>query len=165
MELYHVSFKKYEVGKTYTASNPIGYHLRAIQKGEGWVNDILDEYRPDGTPSRISSFYACDILENCVAYIGNKTIEGKEPIYYKVKMECTIGFPMVMVDRIKCLGNDTSKILPYIDEYWNPTLDWKYLEFLSSTMTIIEILSEPFGLFKGKRNYEVDRDLAIKIFY
>jgi len=166
MELYHVSFREYTEGQTYTAPNPIGYHLRSIQRNEGWINEILDEQRPEGYPSRIASFYACSEVVNCQAFIGNKKIEGRNPIYYKVEMDCVLGFPMVLIDKMRKLGQESDLLGACISEYWSPTREWMYLEFLSPSMTILEVLLFPESLLanKGRMNYNADFEFAKQLF-
>jgi hypothetical protein len=166
MELYHVSFVAYTAGQTYPAPNPIEYHLKSIQRGEGWINEKLDEQSPDGYPLRVASFYACSVLENCQAFIGNKRIEDRTPIFYKVEMDCSLGFPMVLIDRIRKLGHASGLIDTCISEYWTPTREWQYLEYLSPSMTIIEILPVPESLManKGRMNYNADFELANRMF-
>ena len=166
MELYHVSFREYAVEQTYTAQNPIGYHLRSIQRNEGWINEILDEHKPAGMPSRISSFYACSVLENCQAFIGNKKIDDRDPIYYKVEMHSNGGFPMVLIDRMRKLGQASDLIDTCTSEYWTPTHEWRYLEYLNSTMTIIDVLPipEPLVANKGRLNYNSDYKFAKQLF-
>jgi hypothetical protein len=166
MELYHVSFREYTAGQTYTAPNPIGYHLRSIQRNEGWINETLDEQSPNGYPLRVASFYACSVLENCQAFIGNKRIEDRNPIFYKVEMDCDLGFPMVLIDRMRKLGQASGLIDTCISEYWTPTHVWKYLEYLSPSMTIIEILPVPESLManKGRMNYNADFEIANRLF-
>lgn len=162
MELFHVSFTEYNLGQTYIAPNPIGYHIRSVQRNEGWINETLDERRPAGFPSRIASFYACSELANCQAFIGKKRIENQDPIFYKVEMDCLYGFPMVLIDRIRKLGHESALLEACISEYWSPTQEWKYLEFLSPSMTIMEILPMPESLLanKGRMNYNFDFELA-----
>jgi hypothetical protein len=191
MELFHVSFREYVVGQTYYASNPINYHLRCVVRGEGWVNETLDKYRPAGMPSRISSFYACDNFDNCQSQIDNERIENKNPIFYKVEMDCPKGFPLALAHRLKYIGQKTTtwletlydnapellendfiediqrvnKAKKCIDEYWSPTHRWKNLEFLSPTMKIVDILPNPGRLTGvGSNNYCFDSDLAKSLY-
>src|SRR6185312_4775333 len=167
MELFHVSFTEYTVGQTYIAPNPTGYHLRSVARNEGWINETLDQHRQEGFPSRISSFYACSTLENCQAFIGNKTIESKNPIYYKVDMDCGTGFPMVLIDKIKKLGQDSNLLEVCINEYWSPIREWKYVEFLHPSMSITEVLPFPDLLMpnKGRINYNADLEVANQSFF
>lgn len=162
MVLFHVSFREYEVGNTYTAPNPNGYHQRAIANGDDWINTYLDDNKPNDFPSRISSFYACDEIENCQAFIGNKTINGLQPTYYKVEMNCETGFPMVLTDAIKKNGQNSSHLENCSNEYWSPTGEWKYKEFLSPEMIILEILPSPDTILanKGRINYIADLERA-----
>ena len=166
MVLFHVSFREYEVGQSYTAPNPNGYHQRAILKGEDWINTYLDENKPIDFPSRISSFYACDEIVNCQAFIGNKTINGQKPIYYKVEMNCEIGFPMVLTDAIKKNEQNSPHLINCSNEYWSPSGEWKYKEFLSPEMTILEILPNPDSICanKGRMNYNADLERAKRDF-
>jgi hypothetical protein len=166
MELFHVSFREYTAGQNYTAPNPIGYHLRSIQRNEGWINEKLDEQSPNDYPLRVASFYACSVLENCQAFISNKKIEDRNPIYYKVEMDCDLGFPMVLIDKIRKLGQESDSLEACISEYWTPTYEWKYLEFLSPSITIIEVLPFPETLLanKGRMNYNSDLEIANQLF-
>lgn len=166
MVLFHVSFTKYIVGQTYTAPNPNGYHQRAIQNGEAWINEFLNENKSEDLPSRISSFYACNIIENCQGYIGNKTINGQQPIFYKVEMNCEIGFPMVLIDAIRKNGLNSAFLNECSVEYWSPTGEWKFKEFLSPEMTILEILPAPNPILanKGRMSYNTDLERAKREF-
>jgi hypothetical protein len=166
MELFHVSFIDYKVGEKYFAPNPIDYHLWAIAKGEGWINEQLDLHRPRHITPHVSSFYACDLLENCQAFIGTKKIDSKSPTYYRVDMDSYQGYPMVLTDRIKKVGLASPRLEELINEYWTPTKKWKYLEYLNSMMTIIKKLPLPNVLIanKGKMNYMFDYDLAKQLF-
>ena len=166
MELYHVSFREYTAGQTYSAPNPTGYHVRSIQRNEGWINVTLDEQSPNGYPLRVASFYTCSVLENCQAFIGTKTIDDQKPIFYKVEMDCYLGFPMVLIDRMRKLGQASGLIDACISEYWAPTHEWKYLEYLSPSMTIIEVLQVPESLManRGRMNYNADFEIANRLF-
>jgi hypothetical protein len=68
------------------------------------LKEMLDEQSPDACPLRVASFYACCVLKNCQAFIGNKRIEDQNPNFYKVEMDFDLGFPMVLFDRIRKLG-------------------------------------------------------------
>ncbi len=160
MILFHVSFTDYVIGQTYVAPNPNGYHLRSVEHGDGWINLVLDQYKPEIRPSRIASFYACDKVGFCKAFIGAKKIEGRSPIYYKVEMDCQIGFPMVLIDTIKNIGENSTELRACIDEYWSPSNEWKYLEYLSPNMTILEVLQEPDNIMVSGGNMNYGLDLA-----
>lgn len=51
--------------------------------------------------------------------------------------------PMALVDVIgkADLGNAQLELL--IAGYWNPNENWNFVEYLSDTMTILEVLPEP----------------------
>lgn len=167
MQLFRVSFEEYEIGKSYQAENPTKYHLDSVSKGSGWINELLDKYKPTNYTPRVSSYYACDKVENCKAFIGTKRIDGKEPIFYKIEMDCeSSGHPMVLTDVIRRLRQNHNRIAEVINEYWNPKQNWQYLEFLSDKMTIIDIINKPdiisFGI--GRAHYEHDFKLANRLF-
>jgi hypothetical protein len=98
--------------------------------------------------------------------IGNKRIEGRAPIYYKVDMDCEFGFPMALIDQIKKLGKKSHLIKACMSEYWTPTFKWKYLEFLCPSMLVIEILPFPESLLanKGRMNYNEDMKFAKQLY-
>lgn len=161
MKLYHVSCKEYEIGKKFISNTPTQYHLKKIANGEGWVDLKLNEFRPDDAPNRDQCFYAFDSLANCFAYIDSEKCEKGKAYYYEVKMVNPINAPMRLNHVILKKGEESDKIETIVQEYWNPTLDWKFMEYLSSEMEIVAIIEEPNFIEKAKGKMNIDYDLAL----
>lgn len=166
MKLYHVSCKEYEIGKKFTSKISTQYHLKKIANGEGWVDLKLNEFKPEGAPNRDQCFYAFDSLANCFAYIDSEKCSGGGPYYYEVKMINPIAAPMSLNNIILKKGEESDEIESIANEYWNPTLNWKFIEYLSIEMEIIATVDSPVLMEKisGKNNYDLDYELGNKTF-
>lgn len=166
LELYHISCIEYKNGETAPLQNVNSYHLLTVQQGIGWVNDFLDIKRPTGAPSRIRSYYACDTIRNCIGYGRNKQCENGGPFLYKVAMKNPRKVPMSLVNTIlrKREGNALNDQIA--DEYWTPTREWKYYEYLSEEMKIIERLEILQEYYQNNASMLIglDQDLAKTIF-
>lgn len=163
MKLYHVSCKEYEIGEKFISKTPTPYHSKKVEKGEGWVDLKLNEFKPEGAPNRDQCYYAFDSLDNCSAFIENEkcSTEGG-PYFYEVKMINPIGAPMRLNQVILKKGEDSDEIESIAQEYWNPTLEWKFMEYLSFEMEILDRVDAPGMMEKlrGKSNYIIDFDLS-----
>jgi len=161
IQLYHVSLNKYENGTLLrmTANDETHYYGKKKEKGENWVDDILNICKPTEAPMRQQTFYAFDSIENCVAF--SKTNNFQNAYYYKVQMQNPFKAPMCLTDLLLKSYSNKIKQVSIASEYWKPKIYWKFNEYLSVEMIIIESIAEPdfFALLKGKENYNNDFDL------
>lgn len=157
MELFHVSTKKYEIGEIIKAEDFTNteYYQNATASGKNWIDEYLDEGRPENAPERKNAIFAFDCVENCIAFKGRNNAN----FYYKVKMIEPIASPMCLTDALIENAEEQNAIIR--SEYWMPTKNWKFLEYLSSEMEVLEILETPdiIQINKGRLNYDYDRDL------
>mgnify|MGYP003586938898 FL=1 len=74
--------------------------------------------------------------------------------------------PMCLTDLILKSQGDKIKQERIAKDYWNTGSIWKFNEYLSNRMEIIEIIMEPhfLAIVKGKENYQHDIDLIKKLF-
>lgn len=166
MILFHASYNQFEVGQTYLADSDTPYFLEKQAQGMDWVDLLLNKYKPVSAPPRQRTFFACDSVENCFAFISNRPRVGETPIYYKVEMENPAKGVMCITDIFRKVDRDDPNIPVYAQEYWTPTQEWRYFEYMSASMKILEIVDEPEFILKirGKENYTSDRDLRIRMF-
>lgn len=166
MKLYHVSCKEYEVGQKLSSTTTTPYHIKKTEKGEGWVDLKLNEFKPVDAPDRDKCLYAFDSLANCFAYINSEKCTGDKAYYYEVEMVNPIGAPMKLNHVIMKKGEGSDEIELIAKEYWNPTLNWKFIEYLSIEMEIVAKVGEPNMIEKasGKNNYILDCELGNKTF-
>lgn len=166
MTLFHASYETFEVGRTYSADRVTPYFLEKQSQNMDWVDILLNEYKPDHAPMRQQTFFACDSVENCFAYISSRPRIGELPIYYKVEMENPVKAVMCITDIFRNVDINDPAIPVYANEYWYPSQEWRYYEYLSDSMQILEVVQEPDFILKnrGKMNYSADRDLRIRMF-
>ncbi|KQO33212.1 hypothetical protein ASF10_19250 [Flavobacterium sp. Leaf82] len=161
MDLFHVSTKKYHVGQIIKAKDfeNTEYYQNATNQNKNWIDEFLDINKPANAPERKKAIYAFDCVENCVAFKG----QNNDNFYYKVKMLKPIACPMSLTDALK--REDEENNLRIANEYWNYNENWKFLEYLSSEMQIIEIIPPPNIILvnKGKMNYSSDRELTQRL--
>ncbi|MBI9036929.1 MAG: hypothetical protein JEY97_02240 [Bacteroidales bacterium] len=163
MDLFHVSCKPYKKG-TFISSEEFEhteYYNNSIKKGQNWIDEYLDSIRPDGTPERKKTLFTFDSLGNCFVFKKGQCPDGLN--YYKVKMVNPIGCPMCLTDKLKKDSEEYNKRIGA--EYWSPKKKWKFLEYLSDEMQIIEIMAEPDSMekIKGQCNYLYDFEQKNKI--
>lgn len=162
MELYHTSYKVYKVGQIISSSDfdETEYSSKTKKK---WVDETLDSLRPIGFPERKRSVFASDSISNCYAFIKTRECEDK-PKYYKVCMQDPKPCPMCLTEFISECNQDLNKRIA--SEYWGMTKKWKFIEYLSNEMTILEIVDEPESFMKmtATTPYNNDRDQAKILF-
>lgn len=162
MSLFHVSCKEYQIGEIINANDfeSTKYYENATDNQKNWIDDFLDNIKPTNAPERRKTVFAFDSLDNCSSF-KNKC-EG-EVYYYKVEMLNPIGCPMCLTDALVENNEELNNRIG--EEYWSPTKEWKYLEYLSSQMTVIERLPKPnfMNSAKGMTNYIADKNLAKEI--
>ena len=156
---YHASARCLETG------NAVRNGARSIPDFQNsQVEDILEQIRGNRSVSRLNAFFASKEESDCAVYLKNPGYTGSLFIY-KVRLPVAFSHPMALVDRIKKhLGND-GFLKQIAEEYWYPSKDWKYFEFLGDSMEIIEQVAVPNNnmLSGAKVRYGSDRDLAQKI--
>ena len=162
MPLYHVSCKEYQVNQVIKAEDfeTTEYYENAVAEDKGWIDNFLDENKPENAPDRKKTLYAFDNISNCGAF--KSTCEG-EIFYYEVEMVEPISCPMCLTGALVEGSEELNNTLR--EEYWNPTKDWKYLEYLSLEMKIIDKVAKPTTLQKAKGiiDYNADRELIKKL--
>jgi len=165
-DLYHVSCKEYVVGQKLIAQETTPYYQKKISQETNWIDDILNDHKPKDAPQRNKTLFAFDFVGNCQAFFEKESCPSGTPKYYKVKMVNPIKSPMCLTDLIRILEKESPKVQEIAQEYWNPKQNWKYYEYLSAEMEIIEILATPSQetLNIGKANYLNDTTLRNRLF-
>jgi hypothetical protein len=159
MVLFHVSTEKYKEGEIIRSIDfeLTFYYRRAIKEDKNWIDDLLDNTKPLNVPNRKNALFAFDTIENCGAFAFKN---ANKLYYYKIEMECPIGYPMCLTDRLEKDNDDLNDKILY--EYWNPDGNWNFLEYIGNSMTILKVESAPQNLqiSSGIMNYNHDLDRA-----
>lgn len=161
MTLFHITDKVYEIG-TSISSNDFGeacfYHQN--NPVHIWINDVLDARRDADCPPRKRCIYAFDKPGHCLAFNNNPVLHC-----YQIEMEAHGGYPMVLTDKLRRVGENYNRLDDLIDEYWHPTKQWKYNEFLGESMVVIgEIKPNKILGIASKMSYDDDRTMADQLF-
>lgn len=165
IEFYHVTERIYCAGESLNMNEETYYFIEQGRRGNQWIDLFLNGLKPENAPERQYSFFAFDNLDNCKAFWENEKRNGF-PKYYKVSMQNAIKAPMCLVQLILREGRESNRIETIAREYWNPQHEWKFLEFLSNEMTIIQLHKSPSitDNLAGITNYEEDKELMELLF-
>jgi len=138
MELYHITCNAYPAGQVPALEDESFYHLSTQTDNRAWINEFLDIQKSNNKPSRKKSFYACDSVINCKALKSTIVKPQCTPRIYKVRMTNPSKSPMTLVNYLYELGQVHTDNVEVANEYWNPTKEWKFYEYLSEEMEILE---------------------------
>jgi len=161
MEVYHTTDKVYQKGQVVCVSDfEDGLSLYHVNVGNNQcVNDYLDKDRPCEFPERKRAIYTFRLIKHCLIF-------GRKKHIYKADIPETIGHPMCLTEAFTSDSNEPNNIKRLIrGEYWTPKRDWKFYEYLSTSMTIIEECKGPFGkAFTDQNDYYDDHDYFRKYY-
>lgn len=152
---YHVSGNHYRQGTIVSTNN---YFKTTQERGNEWIERLLIQHKPVHAPSRLNCVFTFPDMEQTLAY---GTTLAYPVHYYQVEVsDDSIRCPMVLCDFIrKSSGRKPAILESLCSEYWNPTLDWQFYEFLSPEFMIIEHLETPDHKLTGmgRARYEGDK--------
>ncbi len=123
----------------------IGTEVRARTRASGArVEDALETHRPARCHQRSSSFFACagrfEAWRYLSAQLGHELSDAR---LYRVSIPGAQRHPMALVDAINARLGDIPTVRAMIDEYWCPTHDWSFWEYLGPAMTVEERVEPP----------------------
>lgn len=106
--------------------------------------------------SRKKCIYAFDTLAHCAVFIGEN---NKDINFYMVELNSENPHPMCLTDAIrKATSIRMQNIMK--EEYWHPTREWKFNEYLGTEMTILEKIERvPAGFFLIQDDYLSDQNV------
>jgi hypothetical protein len=135
MELYHASRKEMENGQHIVSTRTSDFYPEASKE--------MDSARPNGKPARTQALYCSDNPEFAVFYLMLQQVPIEEIKLYKVEVADFHKAPFCITSVVKRRIGKNEEVESLITEYWNPTLDWNYYEFLTLEFTIQEIVDTP----------------------
>ena len=147
IEGFHVS--RYEYVPDQAVKIELGrvtnFHTALVNDNNVAAEDRLKPHRPSGVPCRTNCIYTFGNLADCSLYGDSQHKSGKVH-YYRVKMEKATKVPMVLVDQIRKQVSPTpAQVEQMAREYWQPTKDWNYWEYLTDAVAISEKV-EPLSM-------------------
>lgn len=161
MRLFHITDKVFENGDVINASDfgdACYYHQNNPQYA--WINDVLDAGKDAECPPRKRCIYAFDKPGHCLAFNNKPDLHC-----YLVDMNAYGGFPMVLTDKMRRVGQNYERIGELVNEYWHPTRKWRFNEYLGEKIVIIEeIAPKKMLCVASKMQYDCDREMVDRLF-
>ncbi len=156
MKYFHATTESLNDGQILTSSNPSSFYPNATQ--------AMDNNRPDNAPERRTSFYTADSPEFAYYFLLKQGKSKDEINVYRVETEPPWKAVFSLTHAIQKKLQNNESVSAAIDEYWSPTKEWKFFEYLSSSIKIIEkveisTINETLMLV----SYQNDFDRASKI--
>lgn len=161
MKLYHASFEDLTTGKRHSKANQ-----RTIKPYQKKIESLFDNHRPSNCHSRLTSWFAFKKIEDAAFYIMMEKKWEKipdKPHIFKVKIANPLYHPMYLVDFLLKIDDEKTQN-KIISEYWNPTHDWNFMEYLGEEIWIDREEEFPDDTTGVSLNYYMlDKSLAQKI--
>jgi hypothetical protein len=162
---FHISPNQYTHQEKITIKDKTDYYKSKELINQNWVDDFLNCNKPKGFPDRKKAVYAFSSLEYCERLMGNEKKFSQGKYFYRVQMKEPIQVPMCLVYILLKQGEIGNKNLSITQEYWQPKLVWRCLEYMSEEMIILEKVNAPIDnilLRKAYNDYLLDIEQANK---
>ncbi len=156
MELYHASRKVFSIGDEIKSGAVSSFYEEAT--------DAMDAGRPENAPARRTALYSADSAEFAFYFMLKQGVCKSEINLYRVKVKdpwkAAFSITHVIHRRIEQRKNINS----LVSEYWSPTKDWQFYEYLSTSFIVIDkmdhlVIDTVAMMFKSLQ----DHDLADSI--
>lgn len=135
MEYYHASRTIFSIGEEVISGELSPYYPKA--------SEVLDSCRPKDAPARKTSLYTSDSIEFAFYFLKKQRVCLNDINLYKVDVKdpwrAVFSIPHSIETRI-AEGGDVDTL---IAEYWSPTQDWNFFEYLSRSFIVTEKLPHP----------------------
>jgi len=159
MTAYHISSKQYRIGEIVDSNN---YFDITLRRGNEWVEELLERYRPKSCPNRLKSVFSFDKIEALGFY--SDYLASNNLQFYEVELLSTpCKSPLVLCGYIQKNSNLSSDLLSKLaTEYWSATMKWNFLELLCDSFKIVRQVNRPNISEKvlGMGMYEKDKIIA-----
>lgn len=129
------------------------------------VEEEFERRRRGRSLSRLTALFAGADAADCVQFLRAQRDYDNVPVHlYRVDMPVSGHHPMALVDAVRRKAGHTNIIDKIVEEYWQPTLKWRFWEYLGQTMTVVEELPLPDTIMMAGafHRYITDRDLAVR---
>lgn len=156
MELYHASIKVFSIGDEIKSGAASSFYEEAT--------DAMDSSRPENAPARKTALFSADSAEFALYFMLKQRICKSEINLYRVKVKdpwkTVFSITHVIHRRIEQRKNISS----LVSEYWSPTKDWQFFEYLSPSFMVIDKMDHPvINTIAMKFKSLQDHDLADSI--
>ena len=132
MRLFHITERNYQIGETISINDYEGDMCFYYEKHTDyqWINDYLDACRPEEFPLRRKCIYAFDRPGHCFYFLAHEPSVTDH--CYEIEMDAKGEFPMVLTGRMIAHRNNAEILRAIAEEYWRPTRDWNFYEYIGN---------------------------------
>lgn len=132
MPLYHATTATLSVGDEIEATRDVEFYPAVVA--------LLERSRPGGSPSRARCLFAADSAVKAAAFMTSQlrtTGRGSEPFnVYEVEMPVIHCGAFALIDEIDARLSRADQTDRCLEEYWHPSLEWKFLEAFGPALIV-----------------------------
>jgi hypothetical protein len=167
MKFFHASRNVYSPGDTiYVPPGAESFaYGRSLELGMRWREEALERARGDRGFPRRTAVYAANTAVNAARFLISQAGDGGQVWVYEVAISATTPSPMALIGYMDAHGAGFSSLDACVEEYWAPTKQWNFLEFVCESMTVQAnsgVVAEE-DLWMAIVDYEHDRQLARRL--
>jgi hypothetical protein len=133
---------------------------------EFWIDEVLEEHRPKGAPTRRRAVYAFQALSNALAFASRY----RRPRLFEVVVADSFLAPMVLVEHLRWVGREHPEAIEVATQYWRGGQGWRVVEYLATGLVVLGRLpirggSATLGTEReiGLEAYEADKRRAMRL--
>jgi len=154
-EFFHARTQFIEIGAVLNCTT------RPIKPEKQWIENEFERFRDGRSISRLTAFFATATVADCLYYHNIQT-DYALAFLYKVKMSSPNRHPMALIGKAEKHQGNSECLKAIVEEYWQPTKNWQFWEFLDASMEIIEGVEPPSNemVAGAKFRYDEDRRLV-----
>lgn len=156
MILFHASREELTEGaEIISAASSCSYELASIE---------IDKNRPDTATARKEALYSADTPEFAFYFMMMQKVSADDIKLYRVEAKVIWKAVFSITSAVNKRLQNGKAIESLVDEYWNPTKNWNFYEYLSPSFTVIEKIKNPkHKEYIMQDKYNRDYDLASSI--
>ena len=163
VQLYFATSRVYQPGEIVRL--PTGTqapHLNVAAASWLAMEAAFDAAKPAGHPSRMSSRFACETMEDCKTYYSPQSGGAAAKRIYRVFMNDPVAVPMALTGWGQHHHVVPATLVAIAQEYWAQQLHaWEYLEYLAPEMGVIdEVRTLPDIMMMGASSFRYQNDRA-----
>ncbi|MHC2068160.1 hypothetical protein ACYFX5_11845 [Bremerella sp. T1] len=135
-------------------------YKHAVSQGKQWVEIHLEALRNGRATDRQFAVYASDTPANAALFAISQN-SGVTVHVYEVTPDIVNPSPMAVIGH---LGTKTAAFaqLPLaIDEYWEPQMNWSFLEYPANQLTVIQEIPLPDAIALASAQYAYGNDCQL----
>ena len=129
-----------------------------------WLSNAIDSGKPENAPSRRTALYCADSIDLCVYFLTKQSVDLEDIRLYEVQVEDHRKAPFCVTHIVHRRLENGENVDGLIQEYWHPTRDWNYFEYLTMKFKVTAKLDLPdINTIILAHRYSEDRDRALAI--